>query len=743
MRGVKQLGLANLVFPGANHDRFEHICGVVESVERVFEALKLNADRRREREKGKGRNLPQLTESDRSLIRLAALLHDVGHGPFSHAIEPVIGQHYRDDVKQFNEYAIEHFQLDQKLNVGEIISVLIVLSQSMSQVLRHSLFDRPSDCAVPEYQIRLVTTIMGARRHGQIACLSAIVSGEVDADKLDYLARDALHSGMPVAFDTERLVQKLEIICCTADNLPQHQTENIAFAEESPGGQYFDLGIAASGVGALEQMLVGRTFLYDRLYHHHKVRAADAMAQRLLHYAAVERGKQFELDDLYLAVADDTMIRLIGGDIKKDGFTGGGILAAKIARALLDRELYVRAFAFRASLHAGIPSGLSEAERSDALGDIWSPISTCLADFDDRLEAEHEIFERAKILARKAGDPFLAALGKHLDHSHIIVDLSDNRVKSVTINVHAEDGALEVPNLFFDPVRWSQVYNLQKRTGYVFCPRQFVPIVSMAAKIYFFERWGYVGSDGADRFTKTLDVIDKKWLRDLRRKGIIDDEIEKLLERRSRARHFVRPSDLVAPSDWLAEDPSVLERISDDLRSLLPQGLAYDDKIAVATAVSGLISFVHSLYVDRDWSTRESASEADLQRELVRHFRARDVRVDEAAKLGGGEYDLLVERRVLIENKVARETIDPFTAKPDAPYQTHRYAIAKCARVFITVIGYVPLQGDPLEQTQSIRVLQIENVNRTAVNVSVAVPYGMPVPSNIRRLSRRQTRNRR
>jgi HD superfamily phosphohydrolase len=734
MRGVKQLGLANLVFPGANHDRFEHICGVVEGADRMFLALKINAERRGI-ETTKGHELPLLSDDDRRLVRLAALFHDVGHGPFSHAIEPVVDAQYALEVKAFNRYAANTFFLDSKIAVAEVISILIVLSPTMRRILDHSLFQRPKDCSAPEFQLRIITLIMGARRHAQLACLSAIVSGQVDADKLDYMARDALHSGMPIAFDTERLLRKLEIIRCTADNLPvtKSQDGNRAFAESSAGQCYFDLGIAASGVGSLEQMLIGRAFLYDRLYHHHKVRAADAMAQRLLHFAREERGTAFALRELYTSVSDDTMLRLLGGEISRPGFSGGGPKSARLARAILDRDLYVRSFAFRAIFHTGIPKNADEKARTDALAEIWTPVSTELSDLTGRLAAEKAIIAIAKRIGPQTGDSGLSALAERLDEAHVIVDLADNRIKTVTMNVHAEDGSLEEPNLFFDPSRWSHVYDLQKRTGYVFCPREMVPLVALASKIFFFERWGYAVSVRADRFTKTLVAIKPSWIATLRASGSIDDLTEAVLKREITIRTFLRESDLSFPSEWENEAADLRTELADELRTLVPQGLSAEDKEAVVATMNGLCSFIHTMHQDKTWVTTPNLKEADLQRALARHLRARGLNVDEGGALGGGLFDLVVEKRTLIENKIAGPTNDPFTAKPEAPYQADRYAVAKCMRVFFTMVGFVPAQGSTLPgQTDSIKVRKLDKADRAAAEICVVMPFGAPSPSKVK-----------
>lgn len=730
LRGVKQLGLANLVFPGANHDRFEHVCGTVQAADRVYQALKTNADRRRPSEQALNQSLPHLEAEDRLLVRLAALLHDVGHGPFSHAIEPVVAQQFADELRAFNKLVARELDLDAKVAVAELISVLVVLSPSFREVLARAPFSGVFKCPPAETQMKLATLIMGARRHGQLPCLSAIISGQVDADKLDYMTRDALHSGMPIEFDTERLLRKLEIVRCDPENLPANQAENRRFAEDSPGGQYFDLGISASGVGALEQMLIGRAFLYDRLYHHHKVRAADAMAQRMLHFAQIERSSPFDLAELYRPVSDDTLIRILAGAIEQGSEASGR--AAKLGRAILSRDLYVRAFAFRASFHPAAIAEPDEQLRAAALAEAWSPVSTGLADLQDRLSAEEKIVAIARRLGPATGDERLAALAAEIDESDVVVDLAENRVKPVTINVHAEDGSLEAPNLFFDPARWSHVYDLQKRTGYVFCSRKFVALVGLAAKVFFFEEWGYAVTEKADRLTKTLKDIRSGWLDNLTLSGEIDGTTSDVLRRSKTPRLFIREGDIKWPEEWANENADLDADIVDSLRNLLPQGLSAGDRDAVRLAIEGVASFIALVHKDSTLPTGKIL-EKDLQERLRQHLRSRLVDVSEGQELGGGETDLIIRRRVIIENKIVGKTSDPASAKPTTPYQANRYSVSICTRVVVSVIAYQPIESaDPIEQTSSIIVRSIPNLNRTAVEVVALVPYGMSTPSTVR-----------
>lgn len=185
---------------------------------------------------------------------------------------------------------------------------MMVASPAMRRVLGHRNFPLPERRPEVDLQDVIIAAVVGAVQGPGADHLSCVVSSQIDADKLDYLARDAHHAGLDIGFETNRLLAKLEVLAVRADRLGDAAEDLRTRARQSDGGIYYDLGIAASGFGSFEQMLIGRTFLYDRLYHHHKVRAADAMAQRLAITAQEERGFRLTLGEVFARVSDHTMI---------------------------------------------------------------------------------------------------------------------------------------------------------------------------------------------------------------------------------------------------------------------------------------------------------------------------------------------------------------------------------------------------------------------------------------------------
>src|SRR5262249_50057658 len=149
---------------------------------------------------------------------------------------------------------------------GEIVAVLLILSEPLRQV-----FESPNLGATDlpgRLPFSICARILGSRDFLDAGYLSGIISGPLDADKLDYMARDCHHAGLPIGLDLHRLISKLEVVTVTPDatSIPEMR----ARAETSPHKRYHEIGISLSGLGAYEQLIVGRAILYDRLYYHHK-----------------------------------------------------------------------------------------------------------------------------------------------------------------------------------------------------------------------------------------------------------------------------------------------------------------------------------------------------------------------------------------------------------------------------------------------------------------------------------------
>lgn len=225
LRRVKQLGFAHLVYPGAVHSRFMHALGVYHLTRRALGALARHGA------------LETLSEDESArvpLVALAALLHDVGHYAFSHAMEEV----EPDSIPGHHEEVAGLF-----LNAEPIRAVLTSIAPDG-----------------PDFVAEL---IRGRSAHP----LQGLISGSLDLDKIDYLKRDAFFCGVPYgSVDVDRLLDALTIA-----------REN----GQGPAG----VAVTEKGIGALESLLFSKYQMFRYVYWHHTARAATVVFRRLVETA--------------------------------------------------------------------------------------------------------------------------------------------------------------------------------------------------------------------------------------------------------------------------------------------------------------------------------------------------------------------------------------------------------------------------------------------------------------------------
>src|SRR4051812_8827262 len=216
LRYVRQLGLAYLVYPGASHSRFEHALGAYHLARRTLGLFE-------ERDLTQG-----LDREACRLVRYAALLHDIGHYPFSHALEEIGALHHEEVARPL-------------ITEGDVASVLTETLGS----------DAPE---------RVMSLIRGQSD----SPLQGLISGSLDLDKIEYLKRDALMCGVSYGdIDADRLLNSLVIL-------------------GDPRSGRRATGVLEKGLSALESLLFAKYQMYRNVYWHHAVRSATAMYKRLV-----------------------------------------------------------------------------------------------------------------------------------------------------------------------------------------------------------------------------------------------------------------------------------------------------------------------------------------------------------------------------------------------------------------------------------------------------------------------------
>lgn len=221
LQNIKQLSHAYVVYPSAIHTRFEHSLGALHVADRMCQQL-------------------ELEKNQRELVRLSILLHDIGHGPFSHLFEQVLQKINKD---KFEHDDISTWIINEN---SEISSIVKNYKKPITQILQKD----------PKLE------------SSSNSLLSDIVSSGLDADKLDYLRRDSYHIGVAYGqFDLERIVQSIR----TNSNKTR-------------------ICIDGKGKDSVENYRLGRYLMHAQVYEHHTRIAADLMFLKALDLAITEEG---------------------------------------------------------------------------------------------------------------------------------------------------------------------------------------------------------------------------------------------------------------------------------------------------------------------------------------------------------------------------------------------------------------------------------------------------------------------
>ncbi|MDT8067999.1 MAG: HD domain-containing protein [Terriglobia bacterium] len=317
---------------------FAHSIGVMEFASKVFDSLLAKhrdelgwpADR---------------INRNKQLLRLAALLHDTGHPPFSHGSEEVVP-------------GGDHEEFSKKVMLADPVGSILDEFKSSHGIDRND---------VAEF-------FSAENIDPDIAFLREIFSGEMDADKLDYLLRDSHYTGVHYGrFDHERLVRGL---CLIPD-------KNEKF------GNYI-MAVESGGLHALEGLVLARYFMFTQVYFHRVRRAFD---HHLVAFLTKNVGRYPEDLDKYLAIDDDFVINLLKDKVATD----------EHANAIINRRPYKEAFT--TSEH------VTEEERIRFFW-LWSELQSKFSGLDkfiDNAEKAPHKFEKVGtfVLSRSTGEPVL------------------------------------------------------------------------------------------------------------------------------------------------------------------------------------------------------------------------------------------------------------------------------------------------------------------------------------------------
>lgn len=271
LRRLRQLAGAEYVYPGANHTRFEHSIGVMYLAGVLAESLPV-----------------ELSEEDVQMVRIAGLLHDVGHGPFSHIYESL---------------SIKYLE-----KTHEDLTRWIILESELADILSDAGYS-------PQKISKLVTGDM--REEGKLF-LDQIISSSVDVDKMDFIIRDSYHTGAEYGYvDIFRLIYTMDVL----------------------NG---NLSVDLTALSSLEAFILARIESFKSIYFHKVARAVQIMLLKAMELAKDEIPLvDFTNIDEYLSLDDYTVWSMLR-KVKKSNELIQKLERRELLKAAYNRTFYVR-----------------------------------------------------------------------------------------------------------------------------------------------------------------------------------------------------------------------------------------------------------------------------------------------------------------------------------------------------------------------------------------------------------------
>jgi hypothetical protein len=358
---IKQLGLAHLVFPGAHHTRFEHSLGVSHLGGLMADSIGLDAH-------------------EKEMVQVAAMLHDVGHGPYSHTLEHILHERGGQDHMHITEGIItgdydvlregEESIFQNRMSVPDILEKHGLVPEEVAALIHGP------DAAGSERN--LFTWDGGEAFQTEDHTVAHLVHGPVDCDQLDYLLRDAHFTGVK-----HGIVDHHRLIHC----LTRHSG---------------DVAVTEGGLSAPEGMLMARGLMYSAVYFHRVTRVTEIMLSR-----AVERSEA----DL---PASHDLQRMVDAEIWEALGNAGGF-AQEMLRRLKYRQMLKVCLTRR---------------REELTEEQISRLIELASDSTARRAVEDEIAARAKVPEGYVG----------IDVPSVKLLLSEPRMTAVDIRIVGDDG---------------------------------------------------------------------------------------------------------------------------------------------------------------------------------------------------------------------------------------------------------------------------------------------------------------
>jgi HD superfamily phosphohydrolase len=489
LRNISQLGRVDLIYPGARHSRFEHSIGVFHLACKIVD----NINRRCEES-------DRIGDRDFAMIRLAALLHDIGHCYYSHLSEKVYG-----NMKQFND--LRKLAPFQNGKPHEIFAYFMINTNTFKCYFR-SLEPKIEDVD-DEFFENIGKMIMGEFISEDVngrkifkEYMTNIINGDFDADKLDYLERDSYFCGLFLSYDIERFLYKINL----------YKNEGISNEEHR------SLIISLAGVSAIEEIAFCKIMLNSYIYFHQKALAVDTVIDDFSYYLIREEKTGHPAD--FLNLTDKTILcrPFLSENLSDHSTMKAGDVFSLIEkrqlpkRALVLKYMYIEKKEKGKSPREKLQERFTEKTKSLAEKDSeFKVMSDQIGEILNSSDLEKEDNDLAKIFGTTKGNmeeyiKTMDAIRKGVfsmaqdvqdwlqkDNSHVDFTEYDIYVcfrdqpsfSSENVNIIDYDNEPRSLNDIMPLGPWTKAFAANKWAGYIFAREDLIPLVNLAARYYF------------------------------------------------------------------------------------------------------------------------------------------------------------------------------------------------------------------------------------------------------------------
>lgn len=431
LRQIYQLGTAYLTYPSAVHTRFSHTLGVTILAGRLITRLK-------EKLEIQDSDI-QITKKDIYTVRVAGLLHDIGHCFFSHASEKVLQHIMRPILVELGIDAKPH----------EIIGHLIIKNEYFKEYWNSFILNMfPSAADAPDLD-EIAKIIVKIPHSEDRRFIQEIISGPYDVDKLEYLYRDAKTAGLEISYDIERYFYKI----------------TIAKSAQTTYRLVMDLG----GIRAIEQIIFSKMMLFSFVYHHQKVLATDELVFDMLMELLIEAPKgQININHPL------DFLRYTDYDLLSRNLEGPSDKFNRIRRKLIYRDLPKRCFVLNKEF-------VNNFENDESIKKSYGKLLSKLRGIPDevnniRSEVLKILQERFKLSNVSIDDLYV---------SYPKIPQMDEAASAPVIDSNGEIRAMS--EYFHDLEGWQKTYDLKKLRGYFYAKDTIRKQACQAIQIYLDE----------------------------------------------------------------------------------------------------------------------------------------------------------------------------------------------------------------------------------------------------------------